>query len=79
MQCLSTADLLDRIQADYLEMPGLKLTVRQARRLWDLPLESCESALATLVESGFLVRSQDGAFLRGGSLLRSLAALRSSD
>ena len=30
------ATLLRRIQSEYREMPGLKLTEAQARRLWDI-------------------------------------------
>lgn len=29
-------DLIVRISAEYLEMPGLRLTLRQALRLWGL-------------------------------------------
>jgi hypothetical protein len=32
---LNTSDLLRLIQAEYREIPGLKLTKAQARRLWD--------------------------------------------
>ena len=42
-------DVLTLIQMEYLEMPDLKLTLRQAKRLFDLPLELCENALRTLV------------------------------
>jgi Fic family protein len=55
---------LDRIRGEYLEMPGLRLTVPQALRLWGLPQDVCEYALARLVEEGFLRRTADGAFVR---------------
>lgn len=61
-------DVLTLIQMEYLEMPDLKLTLRQARRLFDLPLELCENALQTLVGVGFLVQTRDGSFLRRGDL-----------
>jgi hypothetical protein len=57
-------DVLTLIQMEYLEMPDLKLTLRQARRLFDLPLELCEPALESLVAMGFLAQTRDGAFLR---------------
>jgi hypothetical protein len=57
-------DVLTLIQMEYLEMPDLKLTLRQAKRLFDLPLELCENALGTLVSVGFLVQTRDGSFLR---------------
>jgi hypothetical protein len=55
---------LHRARGEFLEMPGLRLTVSQARRLWDLDATLCESLLFTLVETRFLVRLQDGAFVR---------------
>lgn len=57
-------EILDRARGEFLEMPGLRLTVPQAQRLWNLDTKLCESLLSTLVESRFLVRLQDGAFIR---------------
>jgi hypothetical protein len=48
---------LRRIRADYREMPGLRVTVKQGARLWSLPIALCESLLDELVAEGFLVRS----------------------
>lgn len=56
--------LLDRIRGEYSEMPGLRLTVPQALRLWGLPQDVCECVLARLVKDGFLRRTADGAFVR---------------
>lgn len=56
-----------RIAMEYLEMPDLKLTVGQARRLWNLPADVCETALDALVARGFLARTAAGAFLRRAS------------
>jgi hypothetical protein len=56
---------LGRIQSEYTEMPEMKLTLVQVRRLLGLPPEACDVALATLVQAGFLVQARDGAFLRG--------------
>lgn len=60
-------DVLTQIQMEYLEMPDLKLTVGQARRLFALPIEECSTALDSLVSVGFLGRTRDGAFLRRDS------------
>lgn len=49
-----------RVQSDFLEMPGLKLTLPQAARLWAYDAVFCGEVLATLVETRFLVRSRDG-------------------
>ena len=56
--------ILWRIRAEYGEMPGLKLTAAQARRLWGLDRESCDRSLGCLVTSGFLARTRDGSFVR---------------
>lgn len=63
---------LMQIRMEYLEMPDLKLTVQQARRLFALPAELCEPALEALVLAGFLSRTRDGAFLRpSGAVVRA--------
>lgn len=56
--------MLQRIQGDYLEMPGLRLTAPQAQRLWGLDQEMCTALLGALVEAKFLARASDGSFVR---------------
>jgi hypothetical protein len=55
--------LLDRIRGEFLEMPGLKITIAQACRLWNLNAPRCREALDVLVGEGFLVRTPSGAFI----------------
>ena len=55
-----------RIQLEYIEMPNLKLTLPQVRRLCDLPHEICVAAVSSLVTSGVLTLARDGSFLRPG-------------
>jgi hypothetical protein len=55
--------MLRRIQGEFREMPGLRLTCRQAQRLWNLDQLVCESLLAALVDVRFLVEC-DGVFLQ---------------
>ncbi len=62
----SPDNTLHRIRAEYLEMPGLKLTPAQAQRLWALDREACETLLTGLVAAGFLARTLDGAFVHRG-------------
>jgi hypothetical protein len=50
-----TSDDLQRIRNEYVEMPGLAVTPRQAARLWGLTTGRSEGLLATLVDSGFLL------------------------
>jgi hypothetical protein len=47
-------ELLDRISTEFYEMPGLKLTVRQACRLFSLEPTLCERVLGDLVDGGVL-------------------------
>jgi hypothetical protein len=51
---------LNRIKAEYDEMPGLCLTKRQAQRLLTLDPESCDQVLAALVSIGYLRRCDSG-------------------
>ncbi len=55
-----------RIQIEFVEMPDMKLSNAQIRRLCDLSPEVCDTALTALVESGFLWLRGDGSFLRRG-------------
>jgi hypothetical protein len=52
-----------RITCEYLELPGLALTLPQATHLWSEDAETCMRALDRLVASGFL-RSTGGAYRR---------------
>lgn len=60
-------DVRTRIQMAFMEMPEMRLTRAQVRRLLNLPSDACEGALASLVQSGFLTESLDGALTRGTS------------
>jgi hypothetical protein len=57
-------DVLQRIQGEFVEMPGLRLTAAQAQRLWGLDREVCDQLLGALVEAKFLAQTRDGAFVR---------------
>jgi len=56
-------DLLVRMKNEFLEMPGLKLTCRQAQRLFGLDPETCSRLLGRLVELRFLLKRPDGTYL----------------
>ena len=55
---------LTRIRAEYLEMPGLALTLVQAARLWGPECAVVEPLLRSLVDSGFLWRTDGGQYVR---------------
>jgi len=57
-------DVVRRIRGEFLEMPGLRLTSQQAKRLWRLDETACEAVLGALVDARFLAKTRDGAFVR---------------
>lgn len=57
-------EVVRRVRGEFLEMPGLRLTPQQARRLWRLDESACEKVLGVLVADRFLARTRDGAFVR---------------
>ena len=72
----TVGDLLQRVRGEFLEMPGLRLTEGQARRLWGLDAAQCAALLAELVEARFLLRTRDGAFVHSESGSPEKARLR---
>lgn len=56
--------LLIRIKAEYLEMPGLHLTRAQMKRLCGLTDAACDAVINTLMDQHFLTRAADGAFVQ---------------
>jgi len=61
-----SGDLLQRIRAEFVEMPGLMLTLPQAGRLWCLTATQADAALTELVDGGFLMRDPRGVYRRRG-------------
>jgi len=61
---MRTDEVLQRIQGEYLEMPGLRLTVAQAQRLWGLDRDVCDALLGALIDAKFLSQTRDGSFVR---------------
>jgi hypothetical protein len=64
MKSRSLDAVAQRVRGEYLEMPGLSLTERQAQRLWHLDPEACEALFKALVETGFLRRTARGGYVR---------------
>ena len=56
--------LIQRIQAEYYEMPGLSLTVAQACRVWQIDDLRCHAILDALVQARFLARTRTGTYVR---------------
>ena len=56
--------VLERLRAEFLEMPGLRLTEPQVRRLCGVEKPLCQRMLDSLVNARFLCRKSDGAYSR---------------
>ncbi len=48
------ADLLERVRAEYREMPCLRLSKPQMQRLWQLDSHECDAVVDTLLASRVL-------------------------
>jgi hypothetical protein len=57
-------ELLQRIEGEYREMPGLSVTAIQAERLWGLDSTTCALVLGTLIQRGILKRTGSGTYVR---------------
>lgn len=58
--------LLRQIAVEYQEMPGLRLHLAQAQRLFGLRHDICDRVLAALVVAGVLQLDETGAYVRTG-------------
>lgn len=56
--------MLQRVYAEFLEMPGLRLTSKQAQRLWGLDENTCLELLGMLVDAKFLCQKAQGVYAR---------------
>jgi hypothetical protein len=56
--------LVDRITAEFAEMPGMSLTLSQACRLLGMGSDLCERVLDTLVNDGVLRYTADKRYVR---------------
>jgi hypothetical protein len=53
-----------RVQAEFEEMPGMKLTMPQASRLFGIERETCRAVVERLVTACYLRWTDSGAFTR---------------
>ena len=59
--------LVTRVRGEYREMPGMRLTLDQAMRLWMLDRLTCSSLLDSLVAAHFLEQDRNGRYVRAHS------------
>jgi Fic family protein len=62
---MTVLDVTTRCRGEFLEMPGMRLTLPQAARFLGIDIDTCERALESLVNSGFL-RKSGSAYMRNG-------------
>ena len=69
-------DVIARVRAEFVEMPGLRLTREQVQRLCGVEPLMCSAVLTALVDAKFLCANSDGTFARltDGNVSRRRAA-----
>jgi hypothetical protein len=55
---------VNRIRSEFDEMPSLRVTLKQARRLFGLPEPASAWVLRRLANEGFLTRTPRGEYMR---------------
>jgi hypothetical protein len=56
--------VVHRVREEFREMPGLRLTLPQATRLWGLERETAHAVIERLVASTFLRWTESGSVAR---------------
>jgi DNA-binding IclR family transcriptional regulator len=59
-----TRDIARLIDAEFGEMPGMRLTAPQIRRLWNLSEQECHQVLQHLCQEGLLTQDPWGRYRR---------------
>lgn len=62
-----TEPLVERIRAEFREMPDLRVTVGELQRLCAIDAPACRLVIDTLTTDGFLHETPDGHYMRRGS------------
>jgi hypothetical protein len=55
-----------RVREEFREMPGLRLTPKQATRLWGMDEEECTVVIDRLVATSYLRWTRGGSVTRAG-------------
>jgi hypothetical protein len=64
---MTVASVIERVRAEFVEMPGLELTLPQAVRLWGLGADDCRHVLDSLADAGFLRWTARRTVVRAGA------------
>jgi hypothetical protein len=62
MSAIRHEEILERLRAEYREMPGMRLKLEQVQRLCGIDQPLCKRALEALVEAKFLRLGSDGTY-----------------
>jgi hypothetical protein len=73
---MSFASYVDRVRNEFIEVPGLELSLPQAVRLWNLGADDCRYVLDALVDAGFLAWTPRRTVTRTGRELHLVDAGR---
>lgn len=57
-------ELVVLMRAEFNEMPGMRLTLTQAQRLWGVDSALCSSAIHALVRASFLRRAEGDFYIK---------------
>ncbi len=61
-------ELMHIIESEFAEMPGMRLTEAQFRRLWALPPAEYQDVATALIERGVIARDASGRYCRRDDL-----------
>ena len=61
---MNVTRVIDRVRAEFNEMPGMTLTVPQALKVLGLAEELCRSVVEQLVSAEYLRKTESGAVTR---------------
>lgn len=64
---LADDNLLRRVRGEFNEMPGMRLTLEQAARLWTLDRPTCVGVLGKLIAARFLEVDSTGRYRKAHS------------
>jgi hypothetical protein len=59
--------LVNRVRGEFIEMPGLELTMAQAAKLWGLDNAACRHVVEALVAASFLRWNAAGKIVRAAN------------
>jgi hypothetical protein len=64
--CRPISDLLLLVFAEYLEIPDLRLTLAQIKRLWEIDTATAETLMTALTDARLLQKTRTHAYVREG-------------